>query len=77
MPPFSLPQTIFFIANMLHPVNDFAVFFLLDRYVSHARCGRSTVPMLLIWREPDDVTGPDLLNWPAFALSPAATGRDN
>src|SRR5262245_3174582 len=33
--------------------------------------------MLFAGRKPDHVTGPDFLDWPAFALSPAAAGRDD
>src|SRR5256885_9932211 len=35
------------------------------------------MPVLFTGREPDDVTGADLLNWPALALGPTAAGRDN
>jgi hypothetical protein len=33
--------------------------------------------MLFGWREPDDITGPDLLDWSTFALSAAALGSDD
>jgi hypothetical protein len=35
------------------------------------------VPVLFGGREPDHVTGADLLDWSAFALHPAASGGDN
>ena len=38
-------------------------------------CG--SVPVLLVRREPDHITRPDLLNGSAFMLSPAAACRDN
>src|SRR5690242_17591538 len=33
--------------------------------------------MLFVRREPDDITGPDLLDGAAFALSPATSGSDD
>src|SRR6267143_894659 len=35
------------------------------------------MPVLLAGREPDHITGPDLLDRSAFALNPAAAGRDD
>src|ERR1700756_5316817 len=35
------------------------------------------MPVLLAGREPDHITGPDLLDRSAFALSPAAARRDD
>ena len=35
------------------------------------------MPVLFAGREPDHVTGPDLLDRPAFALSPAAASHDD
>src|SRR5579884_4571801 len=43
----------------------------------HGRGCRSSVPMFLTGREPDHITRPDLLDWPACALGPSATRRDN
>jgi len=33
--------------------------------------------MLLVRREPDDVTRPDFLHWSTFALNPPATSHDD
>ena len=35
------------------------------------------MPVLLAGREPDHITGPDLLDRSAFALNPAAASRDD
>jgi hypothetical protein len=43
--------------------------------VRHSRGGRHAVPMLLIRREPDQVTGPNLLNRASPALRQAAASR--
>ncbi len=39
--------------------------------------GAGAMPVLLAGREPDHITGPDLLDRSPFALSPAAAGRDD
>ena len=62
---------------MFQPLNDLAVELLLNSNVGHARCGRSAVPMLFAGREPDDITGPDLLDRATFALSPAKARRND
>jgi hypothetical protein len=72
-----LLRTVLLIADMFHPVNNLAILLLLDGDVRHARRRRSAVPMLFAWREPDDITGPDLLDWSTFALSPPAPGSDD
>src|SRR5882724_5278781 len=43
----------------------------------HRGLWRRPVPMLLTRREPDDIPWPDFLNRPAFALRPAAAGRND
>jgi hypothetical protein len=45
--------------------------------VGHGSRWRGTMPVLLTGREPDHVTGTDLLDGPAFALCPPATSRDD
>ena len=35
------------------------------------------MPVLLTGWKPDDITGPDFLNWAALALRPTAAVRDN
>src|SRR6185437_10336121 len=67
---FSGSRTVLLIADMFHPVNNLAILLLLDGDVGHARRQRCAVPMLFGWREPDDITGPDLLDCSTFALSP-------
>ena len=62
---------------MLHPVDYLAVLLLLNGDVRHASCRRRAMPVLLVRREPDHVTRTDLLDRAAFALNPAAAGRDD
>ena len=38
---------------------------------------RGAVPVLLAGREPDDVSGPDFLDWAAPSLCQAGAGRDD
>src|SRR5215207_8310863 len=68
---------ILFFSNLFHPVHYLAVLGLLDRDVRHGGCSRRAVPMFHTRWEPDNVAGPNLLHWAAFALSPAHAGRDN
>src|SRR5690349_7252525 len=64
-------------ADVLHPVDHFAIEGLRDGDVRHA-CGcRGAVPMLLGRREPDYVAGPDVFDGAALSLYPAATGRND
>src|SRR5580704_4102928 len=65
------------IADLFHPVDHLAVFLLLNGDVRHGCSRRGTVPVLLAGGEPDHITGMDLLDRSAFALSPAATSRDD
>src|SRR4051812_39744154 len=67
---------ILLISNMFHPVDDFAVLLLLNGNVRHGRGRCAPVPVLLIGREPDHVTGPDLFDGSGPALHPATTSRD-
>src|SRR5271170_6239676 len=45
--------------------------------MTHRRGWRRPVPMLLCWREPDDVARPDLLDRAALVLDAAAAGHDD
>src|SRR5205809_3890725 len=68
---------ILLIADLLHPVDGFAVEIFMDSNVRHGGGWRRAMPVLLARREPDHITGPDFFNRIAFALHPAAAGRDN
>src|SRR3954453_23701932 len=74
--PLNFSAAILVVRNMLHPINGLAVELFLDGDVAHGRRRRSAVPVLLTWREPDDIAGPDLLDRAAFTLHPAETGHD-
>ena len=68
---------VLFVADVLHPVDYFAVLLFLDGDVGHGRRWRGAVPVLLAGGEPDDVAGTDLLDWAAPALCPAAARGDD
>ncbi len=68
---------VLFVADLLHPVNHFAVERFLNGDVRHGRGGRGAMPMLFARREPDHVAGPNLLDRAAPTLrSPAASRND-
>src|SRR5204863_7203533 len=68
---------VLLVANLFHPVHDFAVECFLNRDVCHGRCRRSTMPMLQSGRKPDDIAGTNLFDWTVLALRPTNTGGDN
>jgi hypothetical protein len=68
---------VLFVTDLLHPIDNFPVLLFLNCDVRHGRRGCCAVPVLLAGREPDHITGPDLLNWSAFALSPPTASRDD
>src|SRR5215203_3409004 len=59
---------------MFQPVHRLAIELLLDGDVGHRRRWRRPVPVLFAWREPNDVTGPNLLDWPTPTLGAANAG---
>src|SRR6187401_212991 len=59
---------------MFQPVHRLAVELLLDCDVGHRRRRRRPVPVLFAWREPNDVTGPNLLDRPTPTLGAANAG---
>src|SRR2546430_12599133 len=62
------------VADLFHPVHDLAIEVFLNGEVRHGGGWRGAVPMLLTGRDPDHVTGPDLLDRPSPALRAAAAG---
>ena len=62
---------------MLHPVDDLAIFLLLNCDMCHADARRGAVPVFFAREKPDHVTRTDLLDRPAPALSPAESSRDD
>src|SRR6202051_5371484 len=62
------------VADLFHPVDDFAVQRFLNGDMRHCVRRCCAVPVLLTGREPDDIAGPDFLSGAAFALHPAAAG---
>src|SRR2546422_7354908 len=69
--------TVLFVADLFHPVDNLPVELFLNGDVRHGRGWRSPMPVLLAGREPDHIAGPDLLDRPAFALSPSAARRND
>jgi hypothetical protein len=68
-------RPILFIADFFHPVNGLAIQLFLDGDVGHARARCGAMPVLLVGREPDHVTGTNFLDGAAFALGPPAACR--
>src|ERR1039458_327183 len=68
---------ILLVAHLLHPINGFAVQLFLNGNMGHCRRWRCSVPMLLSRCKPDDIAGPDLLDWAAPALRATTARHDN
>jgi hypothetical protein len=65
------------VADVFHPIDDLPIFFLLNRDVSHARRRRGAMPVLFAGRNPNYITGTDLLDGTVPALNPStASGHD-
>src|SRR5438552_2603137 len=68
---------VLFVTDLLQPVNCLSVEMFLNGDVRHGRGRRGAVPMLLTWRKPDHVTGPDFFDGTFPTLhAPAASGYD-
>src|SRR6266478_7357075 len=65
------------VGNLLHPFDHLPILLFLNSDVCHGSGLRGAMPVLLTGREPDHVSGPDLLDRSTFALSPAAARRDD
>src|SRR2546425_10846071 len=63
------------VADLLHPVHGLATELFLNGDVRHGSGHRGAVPMLLTRRNPDHVTGPNLLERPSPAPREAAANR--
>src|SRR5260221_709682 len=68
---------IFFVGDLLHPGDVLAVERLLDRNVRHRFARRRAVPVLLVGRAPQHVTGVELEDWAALHLRPADAFGDD
>src|SRR5262249_60626159 len=68
---------VLLVADLFQPVYGPAVDRFLDGDMRHRRRRCCPVPVLLPRRKPDHIAGPDLLDRPALALRPAASGRDD
>src|SRR4030088_2369093 len=63
---------VLLVGNLLHPVHHLPILLYLNSDVRYGSSLRGAMPVLLAVREPDHVTGSDLLDRYTFALSPAA-----
>src|SRR6266571_442480 len=68
---------ILLVCDLLHPVDDLAVQFLLDSDVRHRGPRQGAVPVLLSRRAPDNVARTDHLDRATPTLHAATTGRDD
>jgi len=68
---------ILLFTDLFQPVDHLAVLLFLYGDMRHGRGRRGTMPVLLAGREPDHVTGTDLLDRSSFPLSPPAAGHDD
>src|SRR5207247_5464145 len=66
---------VLLVRDLFHPLDRRAVELFLDGDVGHGGGGGRAVPVLFARRDPNHVTGADLLLRPAPSLHPAAAGR--
>src|SRR5437762_3047629 len=70
-------STVLLVGDLLHPVDDLAVEFLLDRDMRHGGGRRSAMPMLFAGRAQDHVARSNHLDRAAPALHQSAARRDD
>src|SRR4029077_10652057 len=68
---------VLLIADLFHPVDYFAVERFLNGDMLHRSRRRSTVPMLLTRRKPDDIARPDVLGRAAATLRQSKARHDD
>src|SRR6266567_1238779 len=68
---------VLLVTDLFHPVDNLPVELFLNGDVRHGRGRGSPMPVLLARREPDHITGSNLLDRSPFALNPAAASRDD
>src|SRR5688500_7690679 len=61
-------------SHVFQPVHRLAIELLLNRDVRHRRRRRCAMPVLLAWRNPDDVARPNLLDRPTPSLGATHAG---
>ena len=66
---------VLLVGDVLHPIDDLAIYLLLNGNVGHPRGRSRTMPVLLAGGEPDYVTGPDLFDWPVLSAEPSHNRR--
>src|SRR5579863_1290257 len=73
----SSPAAVLFVADLFHPIDNFPIALFLNGDVRHGRGGRSPMPVLLAGREPDHITGADILDRTSPTLCQAAARGDD
>lgn len=73
---FKISATILFVADMLHPVRRFTVFRFSDGDMDHRAFWRCTMPILLLWFKPDDITRAYIFDRSTLTLNPAESFND-
>src|SRR4051794_6125099 len=68
------PSQGLLVGHLFHPVDDLAVELFLKGDMGHGRRCRSSMPVLFLGCEPDNVARPDCLDRAALALHPSASG---
>ncbi len=66
------PASILLLADVFQPVDHLAVLLFLNGDVRHRRGCSGTMPVLLPGREPNHISGPNLLDWTSPVLRAAA-----
>src|SRR5437879_5851553 len=74
---FLLSFLVLLIAHFFHPLYNLPLQRFLNGDVRHRGRRRSTVPMLLVRRKPNDITRPDFFDRPSPPLRPSKAGRDD
>src|SRR2546423_15422082 len=77
LPPVLGRRLVLFVADLLHPVDDFAVEVFLDCDVSHGGGRRRAMPVVLAPRGPDGVARADYFDLATPALHEPPAGRDD
>src|SRR6516225_3605059 len=67
---------ILLVGDVLHPIHVLAVQRLLGRDMNHGRGRSGAMPVLLVWRNPDDIAALYFAHLAAPALHAARTGND-
>ena len=68
---------VFLVADIFHPIDDFAVELFVNGDMSHGSGWGGPMPMFFAWEERDHIAGVYFLDRTALALNPATAGGDD